>query len=130
MIGEASEQNEKDQNDKRRANAGTYSWWHWRRSNDNADKILPPNSSNKNDTDKNIQNIIEEKTESIDVSTSMVTCEASKLESSRENSLEIDGLDPKNDDSISSELADINKNSLSNEKYRKSLRLTSEQIVS
>lgn len=47
----------------------------------------------------------------------------------------IDNLDnvdsgAKNDDSISSELADVSKTCFSSEKYRKTLRLTSEQIVS
>lgn len=41
----------------------------------------------------------------------------------------VDGA-AKNDDSISSELGDVSKTSFSNEKYRKTLRLTSEQIVS
>lgn len=128
-MGGVSEQIEKDQNDKHRNGAG-YSWWHWRRSNDNADKKTPSNSPDKNDTDRNVQSILEEKTESMDASMSMVTCENSKLESSRENSLESDALEHKNDDSISSELADINRIGANNEKFRKSLRLTSEQIVS
>lgn len=126
LGGDTSEQIEKDQNNKRHTSTASYSWWHWRRSNDNADKKSPSSSPDKNNTGKNIQSINEEQTESIDLSTSMVTCEMSKLEPSRENSLESDVMEHKNDDSINSELANINNT----EKFRKSLRLTSEQIVS
>lgn len=126
-----SEQSDKEQSDDRRNNvANTYSWWHWRRSNENTDKKTPSNSPDKNEAQKNIQSIVEEKTDSMDASTSMITCEASKFDSSRQNSLENDGLEIKNDDSISSEIAEINSSCNNNEKFRKSLRLTSEEIVS
>lgn len=100
-------ENENEKNDENRPNnTATYSWWTWRRSNDNRN-ISPDKSITK---------------EEIGIV---------KAEISSSNDVQIDSpLDNgKNDDSISSELANLSTNSV-NEKYRKTLRLTSDQIKS
>lgn len=113
----------------RRNNAGGYSWWNWRRSTDNAGKKSLPNlADNKNTNIISVEESIEVKTENLDLS--LPTDKFHDDLSLREISDDLDAMDNKNDDSISSELADISKNRYLSEKYRKTLRLTSEQIVS
>lgn len=85
-----------------RQNTASYSWWTWRRSADNR------NASPAKD-DSGI--------EKADLSASNDAHSESAL------------MNGKHDDSISSELANLSTNSM-NEKYRKTLRLTSEQIQS
>lgn len=85
------------------------SWWNWRRSNDNAGqtdaaKVSPGEGNELEKFDE--QN-------------------ASGL-----SGADLDAIDNKNDDSINSELNEISKNSFMNEKCRKTLRLTTDQIES
>lgn len=140
-----SEQKASVQSNNRRSNASGYSWWKWRRSTDSAEKILPQKNLDQRDTKLNHQ--ISENTEensnenSVKIMTQNVqTMETEEFQlngtvdfTSRNVGIENhDNVDSaiKNDDSISSELADVTKVNFSSEKYRKTLRLTSEQIVS
>lgn len=102
--GKIDEKTPSPENNRRNSNGG-YSWWYWRRgqkSTSNSPDKLIDTSPDKAD----LQNL------------------------SGFSVADSDIADPKNDDSLTSELNDISKNSLTNEKYRKSLRLTSEQIES
>lgn len=98
----------------RRTSAGGYSWWNWRRSTDKAASKSPDQKKSSHSPNKIEQNKADDLEQFI---------------TSRDVEDSYTG-DNKNDDSISSELADISKISYANEKYRKTLRLTSEQIVS
>lgn len=127
-----------------RRNAGGYSWWKWRRSTDSADKKSPPkemmqdskesrqSAERSHDELKEIINDLDNMT--IDDSNpseyKAIDIQIESQELPTQN-LSIDPIDGggKNDDSISSELADVSKSSFPGEKYRKTLRLTSEQIV-
>lgn len=124
-----------------------YSWWNWRRSTDSGDKKSPPKIVDDNksmsesiNSDTNKEGII-----SMEDDINIPTTDFTPIDSIKEGELNedvfekstisIDHVDAmssnnKNDDSISSELADISKTSGSGEKYRKTLRLTSDQIVS
>lgn len=132
--------------DNRRNNASGYSWWKWRRSTDSADKKSPPKelegkelrqSVERTDDMKEVINDLENL--NLDYSNDAdadadVNAMAKHIEPPSElvQNLSVDNVDAtaKNDDSISSELADVSKSSFCSEKYRKTLRLTSDQIVS
>lgn len=132
-----SQQNNADNN---RRNASGYSWWKWRRSTESADKKSPPkeiqdskDSRQSVDDMKEIMNDLDNMTISGSTATESkaVDDNIEGLETSLQNlSMGNNDTIAKNDDSISSELADVSKSSFSSEKYRKTLRLTSEQIVS
>lgn len=97
--------NENEKNRENRPNTA-YSWWTWRRSTENRNISLDKSINKENSgIDK------------ADISTSIDI----HGEHASENC--------KTDDSISSELANLSTNSV-NEKYRKTLRLTSDQIKS
>lgn len=139
------DEHQKDVNSRR--NVSGYSWWKWRRSTDSVDKKSPS---------KDMPDGIESQTQSVDGTAdemkddqmisdldTMTIIDGSKLETKLPNDEHIElslkemqhldvhhaELITKNDDSISSELADVSKSSFPSEKYRKTLRLTSEQIV-
>ena len=115
-----------------RASGSGYSWWSWRRSNDNNTE-RPKTGIN----DKSMDNL-----EEPELSSNRTMFPEGSLISKLDDSPldgeppgdcldDVDACDTKHDDSLNSELADINQISFgANEKYRKSLRLTSEQIVS
>lgn len=130
-----------------RQNNGGYSWWKWRRSTDSADKKSPPkdilNESSKSErqsverVDEMKEVINEFDSMSIDDTTTTGGTVANVVETNADELVDSQAFNAdngdamgRNDDSISSELADISKSSFTNEKYRKTLRLTSEQIVS
>lgn len=133
-----------------RQNNGGYSWWKWRRSTDSAEKKSPAKeildeSGKPERLDQNAERIDEMKevineldSMSLENSASGAGAGATTLTETNEDelndlqALNADNTDVmgRNDDSISSELADISKSSFTSEKYRKTLRLTSEQIVS
>lgn len=116
-----------------RQNAKGYSWWKWRRSNDSADKKMPSKElEDRKDLRQSVERVDEMKEiiNDLDSMSINVSNAAHELQTAPVHNLSVDSANGKNDDSISSELADINKSSFSNEKYRKTLRLTSEQIVS
>lgn len=109
-----------DKNKRRNSTGGGYSWWNWRRTTENVDQ--------KSASDKLTQDAMNPSIdENGEVETSMTLSD--KFDTTM-NSADLDAADGKNDDSFCSELIDISKNSFMNEKYRKSLRLTSEQIQS
>lgn len=123
------------------ANHRNYSWWHWRRSNDNADKKSPPKTLEENAQRSQSIGLDEGKevnpTDSAESTTAGFTpikeIDSNDVFIEQNTSMEaIDAIDnnSRNDDSISSELANISKASGTSEKYRKTLRLTSDQIVS
>lgn len=126
--------------DKNRRNAGGYSWWKWRRSTDSADKKSLPKDIDCKESQQNVENIDDMKEVINDLDNlNLNTSNKSNAHSIEEfiepqiesvQNLSADNADAaaKNDDSISSELAD-GKSSFCNEKYRKTLRLTSDQIV-
>lgn len=140
-----AEQKDSAQSNNRRSNASGYSWWKWRRSTDSNEKNLPQKDLEQRDTKLSDQ--ILENTEGSDNDNS-IKIKLQNDQSMETEEFELNGTDvyslrnvgienldnvdssAKNDDSISSELADVSKTSFSNEKYRKTLRLTSEQIVS
>lgn len=139
---ELDDPQQKDSDNNRR-NAGGYSWWKWRRSTESAEKKSPPKeiqdskesrqSVERVDEMKEIMNDLDNMT--ISGSTAPESKAADDQVELQDTSLQnpsVDNTDSgaKNDDSISSELADVSKSSFSSEKYRKTLRLTSEQIVS
>lgn len=101
---------------RRSNNTSGYSWWNWRRSTDNAGQKSASQSPEKKALDTSKPSI----DESIDLPTSMTLTDK----------INLDAVDTKNDDSINSELNEISKNSFMHDKYRKTLRLTSEQIES
>lgn len=136
---------QKDAIDNNRRNASGYSWWKWRRSTDSgADKKSPPKEIESKIARQSIERMDDMKDVIDDIAnltiddsneTELNANAIEELVEQREASVQdssIDNIDiaAKNDDSISSELADISKSSFSNEKYRKTLRLTSDQIVS
>lgn len=134
---------QKDGENNRRNTSG-YSWWKWsRRSADSVDKKSPPKELDDNQLSRQSVERVDEMKEVINDLDSMSLDDGitGSVERSTEfieqpqTAMELDlsadnGDIGKNDDSISSELADISKSSFSSEKYRKTLRLTSEQIVS
>lgn len=135
-----ADQKDATQSNSRRGNASGYSWWKWsRRSTDSNDKgMSPPKDLEARDVTKlsrqvfegveiNEGNELENKIIQSPETEEFVMKSLPEIETS--NADIADSIN-KNDDSISSELADVSKNSFSNEKYRKTLRLTSEQIVS
>lgn len=134
---EDSQQKEVDNN---RRNAGGYSWWKWRRSTDSQDKKSPPKELDNKESRQSVERIDEvindlehlnlDVTKDADTSPIDDSIEPQLLESMQNLSVDNTDSAAKNDDSISSELADVSKCSFTNEKYRKTLRLTSEQIVS
>lgn len=139
-----------------RQNNGGYSWWKWRRSTDSAEKKSPPKDilgdsgrSERQSVERvdEMKEVIHElDSMSIDDAVTAATAAgaggagssvANISESNADELIDPQGLTAdnadamgRNDDSISSELADITKSSFTSEKYRKTLRLTSEQIVS
>lgn len=133
-----------------RQNNGGYSWWKWRRSTDSAEKKSPAKeildeSGKPERIDQNAERIDEMKEvinelDSMSLDNSASGAGAATLTETNEDELnDLQALNAdnaeadvmgRNDDSISSELADISKSSFASEKYRKTLRLTSEQIVS
>lgn len=140
-----------------RQNNGGYSWWKWRRSTDSAEKKSPAKeildeTGKLERVDQRAERIDEMKEVineldgmSLDNSASgagagagnaavtpTTVTETNDDELNDSQALNADNTDVmgRNDDSISSELADISKSSFTSEKYRKTLRLTSEQIVS
>lgn len=126
--------------DNRRNNAGGYSWWKWRRSTDSTEKKSP---SKEIEDIKSTRQSVERVDEMKDIISDLdsltlgdATATESKLEPLVEaqvsaQNLSVDNdLIGRNDDSISSEIADVSKSSFVCEKYRKTLRLTSDQIVS
>lgn len=142
-----------------RQNNGGYSWWKWRRSTDSAEKKSPAkeilDESGKPERIDQSADRIDEMKEVINELDSMsldnsasgegaaaaaaaananaaTVVGANDDELNDSHALNADNMDVmgRNDDSISSELADISKSSFTNEKYRKTLRLTSDQIVS
>lgn len=126
--------------DKNRRNAGGYSWWKWRRSTDSADKKPLPKDIDIKESKQNVENVDEMKEVINDLANFNLNSSNAVNDNSMEEHIEaqiesvqnlsVDNADVavKNDDSISSELAD-GKTSFCNEKYRKTLRLTSDQIV-
>lgn len=128
-----------------RQNNGGYSWWKWRRSTDSAEKKSPAKEildesgkpteiADRIDEMKEVINELDSM--SLDHSASGAGAGANVTETNDDElndsqALNADNTDVmgRNDDSISSELADISKSSFTNEKYRKTLRLTSDQIV-
>lgn len=135
---------QKDSENSRRNNGG-YSWWKWRRSTESADKKSPQkdgiNDINDINEDKISRQSVERVDEmkeimndlsnlSIDETQSGTADEAIEPQTSSILNAENADVIGKNDDSISSELADVSKTGFCSEKYRKTLRLTSEQIVS
>lgn len=143
-----NESEQKDSN--RRNNAGGYSWWKWRRSTDSQEKKSPSKEITEDNKDErqSVERTVEEiKDNNLSDSMNVISNvdmlkEEQALDAMNQstheiqnNNLSVDNIDSmddshKNDDSISSELADVSKTSFSAEKYRKTLRLTSEQIVS
>lgn len=127
-----------------RQNNGGYSWWKWRRSTESAEKKSPvkeildesgkPESQSAERVDE-MKEVINE-LDSMSLESGTAGAGAAGTEPNDElidsQALNADNSDVmgRNDDSISSELADISKSSFTTEKYRKTLRLTSEQIVS
>lgn len=147
----------KDVENNRQTNGG-YSWWKWRRSTDSTEKKSPPkdilDDSGRSER-QSVERVDEMKevihdfdnmtiadktaagvgstTASFDASTAVTNVPDSNVDELIDShTLNADHADVlgRNDDSISSELADISKSSFTTEKYRKTLRLTSEQIVS
>lgn len=136
--------------DNNRPNNGGYSWWKWRRSTDSAEKKSPAKeildesgkperadqSADRIDEMKEVINELDSMSLDQSVSGAAATAppatETNDDELNDSQALNADNTDVlgRNDDSISSELADISKSSFTNEKYRKTLRLTSDQIVS
>lgn len=129
--------------DNSRRNAGGYSWWKWRRSTESGDKKSPPKElQGSKDSRQSVERVDEMKEIINDLDNMTIsgsTAPESKaaddhieLQNASLQNLSVDNTDSgaKNDDSISSELADVSKSSFSSEKYRKTLRLTSDQIVS
>lgn len=132
---------QKDTENNRRNTSG-YSWWKWsRRSTEsNSDKKSPPKELIDDQLSQQNVERVDEMKEVINDLDSMTLDEGGSVDPSTEYitepqtvselDLSADNADAaKNDDSISSELADISKSSFYSEKYRKTLRLTSEQIV-
>lgn len=131
-------------------NRSGYSWWKWRRSTDSAEKKSPAKeildetgkpergdqSADRIDEMKEVINeldnmSLENSASGAAAATAATGTEANDDELNDSHALNADtDVMGRNDDSISSELADISKSSFSNEKYRKTLRLTSDQIVS
>lgn len=136
---------QKDSENSRRNGSG-YSWWKWRRSTESAEKKSPQKDINDIDDINEskmsrqsvervdeIKEIINDLTNmSIDEPQHSLNTADEAIEPQTSSMLGADNADilGKNDDSISSELADVSKSSFCSEKYRKTLRLTSEQIVS
>lgn len=130
---------QKDAENNRRNNSGR-SWWNWsRRSTDSGDKTSPSKEmeDSRHSSRQSVERVDEMK-EVINDLENMSLDETGTIDSNNDylepqttdSALGGDNTDiAKNDDSISSELADISKSSFSSEKYRKTLRLTSEQIV-
>lgn len=122
-----------------RQNNGGYSWWKWRRSTDSSEKKSPGKEilDEGGKSDRQSVERVDEMKEVINDLDSMSLGDAAAVADSNDelimpqafNAENADALG-RNDDSISSELADISKSSFTSEKYRKTLRLTSEQIVS
>lgn len=117
-----------------------YSWWKWRRSTESAEKKSPAKEildESGKPTDQQSAERVDEMKEVINQldSMSLDNAAAAIIEPNDElidsQGLNADNSDVmgRNDDSISSELADISKSSFTSEKYRKTLRLTSDQIV-
>lgn len=134
-------------NSDRRNNTGGYSWWKWRRSTDSQEKKLP-----LKDTDDEKQTIdggveAESKQSTFDYLDAIKDVELNDekpaddsefistdyqvqdISSDTISAAQLDDGD-KHDDSITAELDVANKKPITSEKYRKTLRLTSEQIVS
>lgn len=137
---ELDDSQQKDSDNNRR-NASGYSWWKWRRSTESADKKSPPKEIQDIKESRQSAERVDEMKEIIKDLDNMTISGSTASESKaaddqmdlQETSLQnLDNTDTiaKNDDSISSELADVSKSSFSSEKYRKTLRLTSDQIVS
>lgn len=142
-----AEQKDNVQSNNRRTNASGYSWWKWRRSTDSNDKNSPPKDLDRRDS-KTGRSISEDMERTVSTTINEDSSKQLDGQSMDTDEFDLNGMDTvpaqntdhdnfdsvdsnnKNDDSISSELADVSKNSFSNEKYRKTLRLTSEQIVS
>lgn len=123
---------QKDAENNRRNNSGR-SWWYWSRRS--TDKKSPSKDMDESQSSRHSVDRVDEMKEVINDLDSMSLDGTGAVESN--NDFLDQGVDStlvadmaKNDDSISSELADISKSSFSSEKYRKTLRLTSEQIVS
>lgn len=149
--GDSGDTQSKDNENNRQTNGG-YSWWKWRRSTDSAEKKSPPKdilgesgrserqSVERVDEMKEVINELDSMSVSDDAVTAaaagtndaFIAAETNVDELIDSHALNTDNADVlgRNDDSISSELADISKSSFITEKYRKTLRLTSEQIVS
>lgn len=120
-----------DNNNRRSSNGGGYSWWNWRRSTDNAGQKSASQSPDKLIDAKTVDASKPSIDESISVETSMtLTDKVDTPNASGISGTDLDAIDNKNDDSINSELNEISKNSFMHDKYRKTLRLTSEQIES
>lgn len=110
-LEDADHQNKNDKIENRRNTAG-YSWWSWRRSNDKSGKSSDKSISSGQPKDENAE----------------FKDELKEFNESQQNQLfGEEATINKHDDSISSELS---KSSFTMEKYRKTLRLTSEQIKS
>lgn len=130
--------------DNNRQNNGGYSWWKWRRSTDSAEKkspakdILDENGKSERQSVERVdemKDVIKE-LDSISLEDTPTGAAAAVVETNDDELIDSQLLSAenadivgRNDDSISSELADISKSSFTTEKYRKTLRLTSEQIV-
>lgn len=135
---------QKDAENNRRNNSGR-SWWNWsRRSTDSGDKKSPSKEMDESISSRQSVERVDEMKEVINDLDNISLDDTGTIDPNDYNSSKIIYLDQqttdsalggdntdiaKNDDSISSELADISKSSFSSEKYRKTLRLTSEQIV-
>lgn len=136
------EQQSKDV-DANRQNARGYSWWKWRRSAESADKKSPSKDIDDRKDLRQSAERVDEIKEMINDLGNMSIDDSSVTEPNRRDilnesqstlahniSTESANAIGKNDDSINSELAEVSKTSFCNEKYRKTLRLTSTQIVS
>lgn len=143
-VAQKSDMDDSQSKDNRQNNGG-YSWWKWRRSTESAEKKSPTKeildesgklehqSAERVDEMKEVINELD----SMSLDNAAAGGAGAVLAETNEELIDSQALNAdnadimgRNDDSISSELADISKSSFTNEKYRKTLRLTSDQIVS
>lgn len=131
----------------RRNNTGGYSWWKWRRSTDSQEKKPPKDADDEKNKSIDISETemketpyqpmmaasenIDNTDQELDVPefASPIDYQLRDISSEPFKEIPLDGS--KHDDSITAELDVANRNAGGAvEKYRKTLRLTSDQIVS
>lgn len=131
-------------NNDRRSNTGGYSWWKWRRSTDSQEKKLPikDDIDDKKTTEGaeiEIKQVYEQlkPMQGVDLydqgpmEPEFSSSTDYELRNINADAIDVSPMDDgdKHDDSITAELDAVSKRINTSEKYRKTLRLTSEQIV-